>query len=926
MKIEAGNFAECLAQIAERGRLSESEALVLLQQVSDRAETMRETGIADPNVTAAGELATKLRQEAQLNRLDALRNASKRQRLFDLVVRSGGIHRAPQTVFGRLFRLENMTQAELTMRSEMHGTNLGTRDNVESRWRGNANLWQAKLSRAIEKIGVARALVSGDLDSDVSAEWWRINAGQEPEHAGSPAHLVAQAFAKILDFIRDRLNEAGARIGDATDFVTHTDHDPAKMRRAAGPGASYDDAFAAWRDAILPELHPRTFDVLDEEVPTGEFDLTDPDAARNRFLRSIFDALVSGVHLRYGGREDGAFVAPAFEGTGNLGRRISQSRVLFWKDGRAWQRYQNRFGSSPNLLSSVMGSIDRGARQIALMEKFGTNPPANLDLILRKIDEQYRGDFDQLARWKPAHARLRAVMAQLDGSANWPAHQRISQIMAAVRTWDSMSDLGGLGITHGASVLATLPSEIVHHGIPRLSALGELMHSFVRGKGDDERRDVLADLGAFAHGLNREIFARWQAEDPIPGHISTLASRYFKYTGIHYIFDRSQAATRWMLAHQLGRYSDREFASLGQPLSQMLAKYRIGREEWNLLRQVADLPEAEGMRFLTPDAAMRTEPAAVEALLRGRGELRVTRPEPPQPDLPAPVAPEIRQDYEAAAAHAEEQIGRAVRHFQWEMSDRLASYYNDAAVHAVVTPGVRERAALLGGTTPGSPLGEIGRFLFQFKMWPAAAMTQVLGRDIWLSAGRRNFAWGLGTLLSMTTLAGYFRMTVNDLALGNTPRDPRSPATLLAALSQGGGIGILGDFLFGNMRTSRFGSDLFGTLSGPVAGDASTLWNLFTRFRADSLGMNPSTRGPFHDIWPELARFGVRHIPFLNLIYVKGALDYLLWYHLYDTVDPGWWERANRRMEREQGRHMAGYLPGAGVPYGVPGIALSGPR
>jgi hypothetical protein len=37
-------------------------------------------------------------------------------------------------------------------------------------------------------------------------------------------------------------------------------------------------------------------------------------------------------------------------------------------------------------------------------------------------------------------------------------------------------------------------------------------------------------------------------------------------------------------------------------------------------------------------------------------------------------------------------------------------------------------------------------------------------------------------------------------------------------------------------------------------------------------------------------RFGIGHVPFGNLIYLKGALDYLL---IYEAISPGWWERTN---------------------------------
>jgi len=203
-------------------------------------------------------------------------------------------------------------------------------------------------------------------------------------------------------------------------------------------------------------------------------------------------------------------------------------------------------------------------------------------------------------------------------------------------------------------------------------------------------------------------------------------------------------------------------------------------------------------------------------------------------------------------------------------------------------------------------------------MWPVAAFDQVWRKDIMMSLGAGNKGWNVGTMLAMSMAAGYMRMLVNDLLVGRPPRDPRNPATMLAALAQGGGTGILGDFMFG--QTNRFGGGLIATVGGPLASDADTLIQIWNRFRNDAWNTDipVSKKGRFADLWPDLAHFFVRHVPYANLVYTKGALDYLLWYHLYEAASPGWWERTNRRLQREQGRTMSGYTPGGGVPFTPP--------
>src|SRR6185312_8022354 len=112
-------------------------------------------------------------------------------------------------------------------------------------------------------------------------------------------------------------------------------------------------------------------------------------------------------------------------------------------------------------------------------------------------------------------------------------------------------------------------------------------------------------------------------------------------------------------------------------------------------------------------------------------------------------------------------------------------------------------------------------FVMQFKMWPLAAVNQIVGREIGYSLSRKEMASNIGWLLALSTAGGALRMSVNDLATGRPQRDYTHPMTLLAALAQGGGLGIYGDFLFG--ETSRMGAGLVSTTMGPVASDFDRL-------------------------------------------------------------------------------------------------------
>lgn len=173
----------------------------------------------------------------------------------------------------------------------------------------------------------------------------------------------------------------------------------------------------------------KTFD--DVEIRDGE---SRADAEK-RMGRSIFDATESGIH----GDELG-YVPPAFEGSRNLARAASQQRVVFWKDAASWLAHQREFGGADSIYSQVDRTLDLGARRTALMHGLGTNPAANLNLIIRKVRERYRTD-DGLERFNNQAKSLQNVMGRLDGSLNIPINadwaQRVEHLMTleAVRIW-----------------------------------------------------------------------------------------------------------------------------------------------------------------------------------------------------------------------------------------------------------------------------------------------------------------------------------------------------------------------------------------------------------------------------------------------------------------------------------------------------------
>jgi hypothetical protein len=215
----------------------------------------------------------------------------------------------------------------------------------------------------------------------------------------------------------------------------------------------------------------------------------------------------------------------------------------------------------------------------------------------------------------------------------------------------------------------------------------------------------------------------------------------------------------------------------------------------------------------------------------------------------------------------------------------------------VLTPGARERAIMNRGYRPDSSAGIAYRLFFQFKSFGITVVSKALGRHMY-GYGAKNWReavtsgksmQGLAHTIVATSVLGYFSLQLKELAKGREPR-PNTPETFLAAMAQGGGLGIYGDFLFGEVN--RFGGSFLETVMGPGFNTLSDAADLLMRTRDVILTGEDDARA-------EAIRFLKGNVPFANLFYTQQALDYLVWYQLQETVNPGYLRRMERRTERE---------------------------
>jgi hypothetical protein len=239
-------------------------------------------------------------------------------------------------------------------------------------------------------------------------------------------------------------------------------------------------------------------------------------------------------------------------------------------------------------------------------------------------------------------------------------------------------------------------------------------------------------------------------------------------------------------------------------------------------------------------------------------------------------------------------IKRILEDQREDVATRLESLLYDRMNYSVISPTARtEYLQTAGGQQRGTIPGELSRLVMQFKSFPIAFWQNAIQQELY-GKGAKSMKQvggmeiiGLARLMAMTTVAGYLSMTAKDWAKGKSARPTNSVHTWMAAAVQGGGMGIYGDFILG--EANRFGQSAVETLAGPTLGDVADVVELLQSARD---GDDPSAKA---------VRLLVNNTPFMNLFYVRMAMDHMFLYELQEQLNPGYLRRMEKRVERETG-------------------------
>lgn len=626
------------------------------------------------------------------------------------------------------------------------------------------------------------------------------------------------------------------------------------------PEALLRAKYETWRDHELPRLD---LDRMKDPLTGGRLTPERLDEG----MRAAYDRIVTG------GWSDREPKAVPF-GVGALANQRSQHRFFHYKTADDWIASDREFGSG-DPTKAMFQHIRGMAHDIAGMDQFGPNPNATLAWMKQVVQSEAAKALLE----KPSLHGKAAGIETGDRLAN-----RLQAIFDAVRGPEIVSSRLANGFANvsniftsaylgSTSILAAATDPFIDiaarrlNGLPWVKAIPGIVHAIrssntraqaVRmGLGLDDFMHIMGNEARYAGTLGGSEWSKWLADRTVnlSGLEAITQARKHRF-GIDFTA---------MAADHVGDSWDALGAS-NPYFRRSMERYGLTDKDWNALRKTAlDVPVDGSAGFLSPRDV---------------------------------------KNRDLGLRYLEMILGETER--------------------AVPTQTKRSRSIITSGLQRGTVWGEIANSGLQFKSFTLSFTSlQWQAMKMELHEGGARGAAYAASIFAGVTLGGAMAVQLNNVINGKDtqPMDPTTGQGFkfwLQALFKGGGLGILGDFIFADV--TRFGHSVGEQLSGPTISMVSDLTHLTVANAQKALTGKPTHFGR------EAVRTAGRSVPVVSsLLYTRAAYQRMVVDQLQYLTDPQahkFFREQENRLRRETGQ---GYFwkPGQTAPYRFPEAATA---
>ena len=819
---------QCKAAVAKalgKPKLSQQEATKIDQRVTKAMTNLaRQDRDKWRNMSQIDKLTAASEQVAKDIQSDLAR---KKQILAkDIIKRSQGLE---------ILKTPGLAANQNLDRMIAHNGDMSGITSLNSEYKVIANETKRHMWNFYTKIkGALGIWTDNNLMKDVARERFGEDTGN------SVAKQIATELGKMYDDLRVRFNAAGGDIGDlGDDFGFNTIWEGDKLK---------DAGVQQWLDDALKNIDRSKYVDVDGNPLTN-------DQIKEMISYSFESITTDGLNKLN--------VGEVVQGGGKVTNRMSQSRVLHWKNADAWLEMQQKYGALP-FVDLIDSHIDTMAKNIALVEKFGSNPNRAFEILAQ---EAKRIDGANGIKTNALTDGIRRATTMYDVFANREMNhgsEALNAFGVAYRAWN-VSTMLGSALLASLSDIAPMIKLARMHNLSVAKLMGNLVGELNPFNPKD--RELSFSMGIAVDEITSSL-GRFATED--------LTSVYDRASQVARV--SNTAASTIMRASLLNAWTRATKAAWSKTLMNKYANLPKEKKWGQLDAEDQDFLKAVGLDERTWEIMSLAEPmkdGAGNPLMTTQSILNI--PDEQLNHLGNPL--EVKN--------------QAVK--------KYFSHVLDEQGMAVIESGLRERTRLYGKTHGGEILGFFGRGMMQFKSFPVTFLmrhgTRAL-RDGALSP--TPYTYMIPLALGMSAM-GALSLQLGEIANGNNPLpmwDDDDPDVALSfmtkAAMKGGGMTLLGDIVAAGADTSgRDGRDF---LLGPMGGDMVKLAQL-TSGTANQILNGKDVTSKTNQMYM-LAK---SKIPGQNLWYTKTAMNRLMFDDIQNMIAPDYQQKYKRKMQK-QGR------------------------
>ncbi len=640
------------------------------------------------------------------------------------------------------------------------------------------------------------------------------------------AKSFARAVSETMEYLRKEFNQAGGSIPKRENWGLPQHHD-----RGLVAAVSQEE----WIDFTFQRLNAE--DMID--MTTG---LAMSEERLRRTLSEVYRNIVTG------GAGDVAPGQQIFRKS--LAARRQEHRFLQFDGPEKWLEYQERFGGL-DPFNIVIGHIDGMARDIAMMNVLGPNPSSTLRFMQALIDAETGEAAIRGVGKKAARAALKIgakdtalvdTFNYISGALEHSPNPGVADFLQGTRNILSASMLGGAFLLSIADIgFSQITSRMT--GLPYMRVLKNQLRMMAPTRGTLETQRQAVRLGFGAQGWSDRALGaqRYIGEVIGPEWTGRIADTMMRLS----LLTPWTQAGRWVnmteMAGFLTEMSVHSFDELPDVVRQGFGRHGVTASHWELFRKTEKWIDPEtGADFIRPmDMITRLEESTADT----------------------PLFNQVR-----------------------EAADKFQTMIMDESEFAIPSITDRVSAFRTGGAPPGTFRGELFRNALLFKSFPMTIMQTHMIRGATLNGGINKAKYFVHLFLA-TAAMGTFAAQMKQIVAGKDPAS-MDPTTvegrkfLLKGIMSGGGLGLYGDFLFGEM--DRHGQGLLGSLAGPVFGSVLPKLSALTVGAVGAL----TIKGEARHLGRKLSRFVELMTPGRSLWYTRLATDRLIFDELDKLLDP----------------------------------------